>query len=104
MIQKGQGLAFIPLQQEHFDLAMRRRETPPADVGPEVAQLLGEVGLSGEVRAVGQTAARMKEAAQLGFRRCLIPKSLRRGGGPLPDSIEAIPVRSVAEAVKKALV
>jgi hypothetical protein len=40
----------------------------------------------------------------LGFRRCLIPKSLRRGGEPLPDSIEAIPVRSVADAVKKALV
>jgi DNA repair protein RadA/Sms len=73
---------------------------------PVVADLaiIGEVGLSGEVRAVGQMAARLKEAAQLGFRRCLIPKSLRRGGEPLPDSIETIPVRSVADAVKKALV
>ncbi|MBN1814137.1 MAG: DNA repair protein RadA [Anaerolineae bacterium] len=72
-------------------------------VAADVA-IVGEVGLSGEVRAVGQTAARLKEAAQLGFRRCLIPKSLRRGGDPLPDGIETIPVRSVAEAVEKALV
>jgi len=66
--------------------------------------IIGEVGLSGEVRAVGQTAARLKEAAQLGFRRCLLPKSVRRGREPLPQSIEPIPVRSVAEALEKALV
>jgi DNA repair protein RadA/Sms len=66
--------------------------------------IIGEVGLSGEVRAVSQTAARLKEAAQLGFRRCILPKSLRRGQGPLPDGIKAVPVRSVAEAVEKALV
>jgi len=66
--------------------------------------IIGEVGLSGEVRAVSQTAARLKEAAQLGFRRCLLPKSLRRGQEPLPGGIEPIPVRSVAEALEKALV
>ena len=66
--------------------------------------MIGEVGLSGEVRAVGQTAARLKEAARLGFRRCLLPRSVRRGQEPLPDGIEPIQVRSVAEAVEKALV
>ena len=66
--------------------------------------MVGEVGLSGEVRAVGQTAARLKEAAQLGFRRCLVPRSVRRGQEPLPEGIEPIPVRSVAEAVERALV
>jgi DNA repair protein RadA/Sms len=93
-------------------------EEPAADLGVAVAiassvhdkpvaadlAVIGEVGLSGEVRAVGQMVARLKEAAQLGFRRCLIPKALRRGGEPLPDGIEAIPVRSVIEAVEKALV
>jgi DNA repair protein RadA/Sms len=53
---------------------------------------------------VGQTAARLKEAARLGFRRCLLPRTVRRGHEPLPQTIEAIPVRSVAEAVEKALV
>jgi DNA repair protein RadA/Sms len=66
--------------------------------------MVGEVGLSGEVRAVGHTAARLKEAARLGFRRCLLPGSMRRGQEPLPENIEAIPVRSVAEAVERALV
>ena len=66
--------------------------------------VIGEVGLSGEVRAVGQMEARLKEAAQLGFRRCLLPKSMRRKPEKLPKGIETIPVRSVAEAVEKALV
>jgi DNA repair protein RadA/Sms len=66
--------------------------------------VIGEVGLSGEVRAVSQTAARLKEAERLGFRRCLLPRSARQGQEPLPQTIEAIPVRSVAEAVEKALV
>jgi DNA repair protein RadA/Sms len=66
--------------------------------------VIGEVGLSGEVRAVSQTAARLKEAARLGFRRCLLPRSVRRGQEPLPEGIEPIEVRSVVEAVEKALV
>lgn len=37
--------------------------------------VLGEVGLAGEVRAVSQMEIRIKEAARLGFTRCLIPKT-----------------------------
>lgn len=37
--------------------------------------VLGEVGLTGEVRAVSQMEARVKEAARLGFNRCLVPKT-----------------------------
>ncbi len=37
--------------------------------------VLGEVGLAGEVRAVSQMDVRIKEAARLGFNRCLIPKT-----------------------------
>jgi DNA repair protein RadA/Sms len=66
--------------------------------------VIGEVGLSGEVRAVGQRAARLREAARLGFRRCLVPKSVRRDAEPAPEGIAIIPVRSLAEAVKQALV
>ena len=35
--------------------------------------ILGEVGLAGEVRAVGQIEQRLAEAAQLGFTRCVLP-------------------------------
>jgi DNA repair protein RadA/Sms len=43
-------------------------------VPPDVA-LIGEVGLSGEVRSVSRVALRVREAAKLGFRRCIVPKS-----------------------------
>jgi len=37
--------------------------------------VLGEVGLTGEVRAISQMEIRIREAARLGFNRCIIPKS-----------------------------
>ena len=50
-------------------VASSKLEVPvPADL---VA--FGEVGLSGEVRAVGRSEARLREAARLGFKRALVP-------------------------------
>ncbi|MEP3244964.1 MAG: DNA repair protein RadA [Sneathiella sp.] len=40
---------------------------------PENSIIFGEIGLSGEIRAVGQTDARLKEAAKLGFETAIIP-------------------------------
>jgi DNA repair protein RadA/Sms len=60
--------------------------------------LLGEVGLSGEVRSVGQIERRIQEAARLGFRTCLVPRSY----GHKPRSfgkVELAPVRSLQEAM-----
>ena len=37
--------------------------------------LIGEIGLTGEIRAVGHVQARIKEAAKMGFGRCLVPSS-----------------------------
>jgi len=37
--------------------------------------VLGEVGLTGEVRAISQIDIRVKEAARLGFNRCIVPKT-----------------------------
>ena len=36
--------------------------------------ILGEVGLGGEIRPVGQMALRLKEAAKLGFKKALVPR------------------------------
>ncbi len=36
---------------------------------------IGEIGLSGEVRMVSNLEGRLKEAAKLGFKNCLIPKA-----------------------------
>jgi DNA repair protein RadA/Sms len=55
----------------------------------------GEVGLAGEVRQVSQCERRLAEAARLGFRTAVVPAS----APGLPPGMEAIRVRSLAEAV-----
>jgi DNA repair protein RadA/Sms len=65
--------------------------------------IVGEIGLSGELRAVGQLSKRLNEAAKLGFKRCLIPKSFRRQE-IASDGIEVIGVRSLQEALQVALI
>ncbi len=39
--------------------------------------LIGEVGLSGELRAVSRLPLRVREAAKLGFKRCVVPSAGR---------------------------
>lgn len=69
-------------------------DTPiPADLA-----IIGEVGLSGELRTVGQIAMRLNEAAKLGFKRVLMPKT-RRKLEDVPPEIELIQVRNLAEAL-----
>ncbi len=63
---------------------------------------IGEVGLLGELRAVGGLDRRLREAARLGFTRAIIPRSSH--GGPAAFSgIEVIVVGSLAEAIRAAL-
>lgn len=64
--------------------------------------LIGEVGLSGELRWVGQMNARLREAAKLGFKTAIIPRRIRKGE-PLPDGIEIREARSLREALHIAL-
>ncbi len=47
---------------------------------PPEAVIFGEIGLAGEVRGVGQTELRLKEAAKLGFTRAIVPNR-RKGNG-----------------------
>lgn len=59
--------------------------------------LIGEIGLAGEVRAVGQVEPRVREALKLGFTRCLLPESSRRQL-PTLDGVELHGVSSLSEA------
>ena len=59
----------------------------------------GEVGLSGEVRAVSLCEQRIAEAHKLGFQTCILPKaSLKRL--KLPDGMQVKGVSNIAEAVE----
>jgi DNA repair protein RadA/Sms len=64
--------------------------------------LIGEVGLSGELRWVGQMSARLREAAKLGFKTAIIPRRLK-AGEPLPEGIKLQEARSLREALSLAL-
>ena len=64
--------------------------------------LIGEIGLSGELRWVGQMNARLREAAKLGFKSAVIPRRIKHGE-KLPPGIQIIEARSVREALEWAL-
>jgi len=70
-----------------------RDRAVPADMA-----FVGEVGLSGELRAVSQINVRLREAAKLGFKKVLIPKTVKRNE-PFPNGIEILQARSVHEAL-----
>jgi len=69
----------------------------PADLAA-----VGEVGLSGELRAVGHLTRRLNEAAKLGFSRCIVPATHRKQS-EVPAGIEVIPARSLADALAAAM-
>ncbi len=95
----------IQVEEPAADLAMAAAITSSMRDQPVKADtvLIGEVGLSGELRMVGQMPARLREAARLGFRTAIVPKRLREGE-PWPAGIEVVEVRSLREALEKALI
>ena len=61
--------------------------------------VFGEVGLSGEIRAVNMARERVREAAKLGFETCILPKVCLKGMKPV-DGIRCIGVENVSEAIR----
>ena len=64
--------------------------------------LIGEIGLSGELRAVSQLPQRLREAKQLGFRKVVIPRALRLAETKL-DGLEVVQARTLREALEISL-
>jgi DNA repair protein RadA/Sms len=76
--------------------SLRDRPVRPGTVA------IGEVGLLGELRAVGGVERRLREAARLGFTRAIVP----RAGGREPvivPGVEVVSTGSLADAIKLAL-
>ncbi len=77
-------------------VASRHKNRPIA----EKTVVFGEVGLSGEVRAVSMAKQRVAEAAKLGFTVCILPEANREAlKGDLPEGIRVVGVKSVADAI-----
>ena len=95
----------LQIQEPAADLAVAiaiASSVKNVPVANDVA-LVGEIGLSGELRSVGQLDARLREAAKLGFQRTIVPKIVHQSE-PLPQGIIVKQVRSVQEAITAALV
>ena len=67
---------------------------------PKDMIILGEVGLTGEVRRINMIEKRLKEAEKLGFKTCLIPESNKKD---LKDNykLDIIGIKDINEAMKK---
>jgi DNA repair protein RadA/Sms len=66
---------------------------------PDRTVVMGEVGLTGEVRAIGQADTRIYESAKMGFNRCIVPQSnLNRL--PAMEGVAIAGVSTVSEAVE----
>ena len=79
-------------------VASSHRDTP---IDPKTLAI-GEVGLTGEVRAVTSMQQRLTEAARLGFTRCIVPRHSTKQL-QVPDGLELIRVRNIREAIEMAL-
>jgi len=79
-------------------IASSFREAP---VAHDLA-IMGEIGLSGELRSISQVPKRLNEAARLGFKRCLLPHSVRVPRDR-PADLEVMKARSLSQALDVAL-
>ena len=60
--------------------------------------VFGEVGLAGEIRGTSQAGLRVREAAHMGFTRCVVPEA-NYAPDDVPDGLELVAVKSVNEAL-----
>jgi DNA repair protein RadA/Sms len=64
--------------------------------------MFGEVGLAGEIRGTTQGALRVREAAQMGFTRCIVPQA-NVAPDDTPAGCEVVAVSSVGEALEQVM-
>jgi DNA repair protein RadA/Sms len=57
--------------------------------------IFGEIGLSGEIRTVGQSEARLKEAKKLGFQHAIVPRRRRSAG--TRDRLDGLALREISQ-------
>lgn len=69
---------------------------------PDDVLAFGEIGLAGEIRSVVACDQRIKEAAKLGFKKCVIPyHNYRKLSKSILDLMEVVPARTVRQAFEE---
>ena len=59
----------------------------------------GEIGLGGEIRSIGSCEQRIKEAARLGFKKCIVPyHNYKNINSAIKNEIEIVPARTIRAA------
>ena len=94
----------IQIDEPAIDLGLVAAMTSSLRESPidHSTMVVGEVGLGGEVRAISQADLRIREAAKMGFRRCLLPERNLTKLDPV-EGIELIGIREVGEALEAVL-
>ena len=94
----------IQIDEPAIDLGLVAAITSSLRESPidHFTMVVGEVGLGGEVRAISQADLRIREAAKMGFRRCLLPERNLTKLDPV-EGIELIGIREVGEALDAVL-
>jgi DNA repair protein RadA/Sms len=113
ILEKRCGLFFSNLDAYLNIVGGMKLDEPAADLPTVIALVsalrdipldedtlaFGEVGLSGEVRNVPRALLRVKEAARLGFKRCIVPAASVKQLKDVKD-IEIVPVRYLRDVLE----
>jgi DNA repair protein RadA/Sms len=116
VLEKRGGLRFSQADVYLNVIGGLRLEEPAADLAvamavasaakdkpvPDTLAAIGEIGLSGEIRAVNHLSQRLREIRRLGFTQCIIPRS---GSNDVkaPEGLEVLRVKNIREAITVAL-
>lgn len=113
VLEKRLGLYFSNLDTYINIVGGMRLDEPAADLAVAMALVsglrdipisedmiaFGEIGLSGELRSVPRAGERVKEAARMGFKQCILPKACLKQMTGVSGSIKLIGVSRLSEAV-----
>ncbi|MCD8205631.1 MAG: DNA repair protein RadA [Clostridia bacterium] len=93
----------IKLQEPATDLAICAA-LASAETGQPIDKytaIFGEVGLTGEVRAISSAEKRIAECVKMGFKKVLLPAKNLQSGVKYKDKIQLVPILYVGSMIKK---
>lgn len=113
VLEKREGLYFSSLDAYLNIVGGLKLEEPAVDLAvamalvsgvrdypiPDEMVILGEIGLSGEVRTVPRILERVNESKRLGFTKCVVPKSCLKHLSSVKGDIDLIGVSTLSEAI-----